>query len=223
MTHYMHHLYSFLRELSANNNREWFATRKAEFEELRSLWLADLQRLIDLMGEWDPSLRRYSAKECAYRIYRDTRFSPDKTPYKTYVSALISPYGRHADRACYYLHLDPRPEEGGLYGGLWHPEPAVLKKVRTAIVDNDDEWEAAVTSPGMKKYFPGWTGDRLKTAPKGWPKDHPMIEVLRLKDIGKWNPCDEEFFSRDSWPEEAAERLRMLKPMIDFINYSIEE
>ncbi len=223
MAYYVPRLYDFLTRLAANNNREWFAAHKNEYDDLRSLWLEDLQRLIDHMGRWDAALKRYNAKECAYRIYRDTRFSLDKTPYKIYFSALVSAYGRHADRACYYLQLDIRPEESGLYGGIWHPEAPVLKKLRTAITVNDEEWHDITRDAELEKYFPGWVGERLKTAPKGWPKDHLMIDILRLKDIGKWCRCGKEFFSDPSWPEIASERFRLLKPLIDFINYSIEE
>ena len=82
MDYYIPQLFDFLRRLSANNNREWFAANKDEFDRLRALWLDDLQHLIDCMGMWEPRLKGRTAKECAYRIYRDTRFSLDKTPYK---------------------------------------------------------------------------------------------------------------------------------------------
>lgn len=220
----MNELFNFLEELSRNNNREWFKARKGQWDELRARWLADLDRMIAAMAVWDPSLATMSGKEAAYRIYRDTRFSPDKTPYKTYVSAAVSAYGRKTTMAGYYIQAGVRhPAENGLYGGLWCPEPAVLKKLRHAIVDNDDEWRAIVDEPQLAGLYPGWVGERLKTIPKGWDRNHPMAEVLRLKDYGKFHRLDRAFFEDECWPERAAELMRPLKPLIDFLNYSINE
>lgn len=219
--YYMPGLYNFLRELRQNNNREWFQAHKADYERLRDSWLADLQRLIDLMGTWEPALSRFTAKDCAYRIYRDIRFSPDKTPYKTYFSALICPYGRrHDNHGGYYIQIDPDEPEAGLYGGIWWPEAPLLKKLRNAIVDNIEEWDEAVSAicPAAE-----WVGDELKTAPKGWPKDHPQIKWLRMKSIGVRVDAGEDFFCNPGWVEKASEIFRSMHPMINFLNYSIEE
>ena len=197
MSYYISRLYDFLRELQANNNREWFAAHKEEYDSLRSLWLDD--------------------------VYRDTRFSTDKTPYKVYFSAAFSPYGRKTHHAAYYMQIDVRDAESGLYGGVWCPEAAVLRKLRNAIVDNIEEFRAIIDAPDMKRYYPGWISESLKSAPKGWPKDHPDIDLLRLKDYGKFCRCDEKFFDTPDWPAKVAERFRILKPMVDFLNYSIDE
>lgn len=223
MNYYLDRVFSFLEELSRNNNRDWFKARKPEFDDLREQWIEELDRLVALMTPWEPGMATQSGKSCAYRIYRDTRFSEDKTPYKTYFSALFSPYGRHAHRACDYLQIDIRPEESGLFGGLWCPDSAMLRKLRRAIVDNAEEFEEIVNAPDMKRLYPGWVGNSLKTVPKGYAKDHPMIEVLRLKDYGKFCRCDRAFFSDPSWVEKTAERFHVLKPFNDFLNYSLDE
>lgn len=224
MDYYTPALFDFLRRLAANNNREWFAAHKEEYDRLRGLWLDDLQHLIDCMSEWEPRLKGRTAKESAYRIYRDTRFSLDKTPYKVFFSASINPYLKNAHRPGYYLQMDIRPGETGLYGGIWRPEAPLLRKLRKAIVDNIEEWEEITDNKAVNRYFPGWiSSETLKTAPKGWDKDHPQIELLRLKDYGKFCPLDEKFFHDPHWPENAAERFRVLQPFIQFLNYSIEE
>lgn len=223
MPYYMSHVFSFLEELSRNNNREWFKARKSEFDDLRNHFLDDIDRLIALMSEWEPAIASQTAKTSVYRIYRDTRFSTDKTPYKTYFSAILSTYGRHAERACDYLQIDIRPGESGQYGGMWCPDSAILRKIRRAIVDNSEEFEEIVNAPEISRLYPGWYGNRLKTIPKGYPKDHPLAEVLRLKDYGKFCSCDRNFFTDPSWVEITSERFRILKPLIDFFNYSIEE
>lgn len=219
----MNETFRFLEELGRNNNRPWFAAHKDIYDSLRQAWLDQLQNMINHMALWEPALGRFSAKECAYRIYRDTRFSPDKTPYKVYFSALMSPYGRKSDHAGYYLQMDSRPGESGLYGGLWCPDSAQLKKLRKAFDDNSEELLEILSEPVLQSKYPGWCGRALKTAPKGWAKDHPLIEVLRLCDIGKYMPVDRRYFDDPLWPERAADDFRPLKPLVDFINYSLDE
>ncbi len=217
----MKQLYDFLRRLAENNNREWFAAHKPEYERIRAAWLEDLQKLIDRMALFEPSLAHVQARDCVYRIYRDTRFSHDKTPLKTYFSALISPTGRHCDRACYYFHQGV--DVSALYGGVWCPEPQVLKKLRKAIVDNIEEFRGIVEAPDVLKYFPGWYGRQLKTAPKGYDRDHPDIEFLRLTEFGKEHLLPPQFFEQPDWIERTARLYEILKPMNDFLNYSIDE
>lgn len=217
-------LYDFLDELKANNNRQWFEEHRATYERLREQWLDDLDRLIGLMSRWDPELASQTGRGSAYRIYRDTRFSKDKTPYKTYFSAAICRGGRKSPYAGYYIELgDANIHYQGLYGGIWCPQPATLRKLRHAIVDNIEEWEAIVNSPDMLGQWPGWCSSTLKTIPKGWDRNHPQAEYLRMTNYGKFINCQRSFFLDPQWPEHAAERFRTLSPMINFINYSIDE
>lgn len=219
---YMQRLFGFLSEISVNNNRPWFEEHRAEYQWLRDRWMADVDRLIGLMSVWDPAMASQTAKSCAYRFYRDTRFSNDKSPYKTFFSALFSPLGRKTDHAAYYLQVGV--DESGLYGGLWMPPPAMLKKVRRAVIDNVEELDEILAAPDMKRWFPHWCeGGSLKTAPQGWPKDHPRIDLLRLRQYGRECILDRGFFMRPDWVEEADRRFHALKPLIDFLNYSIDE
>lgn len=221
---YIQELYDFLSALDENNNREWFAQNRHTYERLRSLWLNDIDRLISAMSRWEPRLASQTAKSSAYRIYRDTRFSLDKTPYKTYFSALISPWGKTTSRAGYYIEIGyPKSYEQGLYGGLWCLESSMLKKMRHAIVDNIEEWEEIVTSPDIESNFPGWCSSTLKTIPKGWDRNHPQAEYLRMTNYGKFHRCTPEFYLNPDWPEHAAELFSHLRPLIDFLNYSLDE
>ena len=147
--------------------------------------------------------------------------SKHATAYKRYFSALISPHGRHFDGACYYVHFGT--DEIGLYAGLWCPEPKVLKKVRKAIIDNVDEFRGIVETPEVLAAYPEWWGHQLKTAPKGYDRNHPDIDLLRLTEYGRCHSLTREFFDDPSWPEQAAAILALLRPMNDFLNYSIEE
>lgn len=226
-SYYIPRLFRFLRELDAHNNREWFQANKARYDELRALWLEDLDKLIAAISVWNPAMASQTAKTAAYRIYRDTRFSLDKTPYKTYFSAALCPQGRKAVMAGYYLHIGPEVESNtfnsGVYGGLWNPDAMMLKKMRHAIVDNIEEWEEIVNDPRILRTFPGWCGDTLKTIPKGWDRQHPQAEYLRLKSYGKFCPLDERFFSDPAWPERVSVLLSPLQPLLNFINFSISE
>lgn len=219
---YIPRLYDFLRRVAVNNNREWFHANKTEYDELRAAWLEDIERLIALMTSWEPSLASQNARSAAYRFYRDTRFSQDKSPYKTYFSAAFSPFGRSTHRACYYLDMGIRPE-AGFYGGLWCPDSAMLRKLRAAIVDNIEEFEEILADKELSRYYPGWIGETLKTVPKGWERNHPQAHLLRLKDYGKYSPADERFFAAPDWVERASERFQILRPLIDFFNYSLDE
>lgn len=220
--YYVPRLFEFLKELGANNNREWFAAHKPLYTELRAQWEDDINRLIGYMASWEPRLAHLTARDCVYRIYRDIRFSPDKTPFKTYFSAAFSPYGKMTQRACYYLHFDPTAE-GGLYGGMWCPDSAMLRKIRKAIVDNIEEFEEIVHTPALVKAFPKWCGSTLKTVPKGYDRNHPQAKYLRMKDYGRFCHITPGQFSDPSWPEMAAERFSKIAPFIEFLNYSLDE
>lgn len=219
-------LYGFLSELSVNNNREWFAANKERWMELRKGWMDDIDLLLSRMAEWEPAFGRLTAKDCVYRIYRDVRFSADKSPYKTWVCAGINVHGKSSHDGGYYVQAGPASDgsyvSSGLYGGVWEPDSSTLKKLRRAIVDNIEEFREITETEEIRRIFPEWCGNKLKTMPQGWPKDHRDADLLRLKEYGKACYCDEAFFTGD-WTAEASRRFRLLKPMVDFLNYSIEE
>lgn len=223
-------LFDFLRQIRVNNNREWLAAHRDEYDTLRRQWLAQVDELIALMSKWEPAVASQTAKSAAYRFARDTRFSLDKSPYKTFFSALISPWGRKTERAAYYLHMGPGDPDGnpdnpgsGVYGGIWCPPSPMLKKLRHAIVDNIEEFEQICSDPDLQRHFPGWWGERLKTIPQGWDRNHPQAELLRLKEYGRFSLIDESVFNTPDWPRVVSERMRILKPLVDFLNYSIDE
>lgn len=221
---YIDELFDFLEELQANNNRPWFAANRDRYEALRAAWLCDIDKMIGAMTQWEPRLSGQSARSCAYRVYRDTRFSKDKTPYKPYFSAAISPWGRKAERAGFYIQTGlPGYVDNGLYAGIWCPGPAVLSKLRHAIVDNIEEFSEILTSPQFKSSWSEWVGDTLKTIPKGWERNHPCAELLRRKDYGKQLRCGKKFFQNPDWPEVAAEEFHKAQRFVEFLNYSIDE
>ncbi len=227
---YIPELYEFLAELGQRQDREWFRANRARYDHLRQLWLDDIERLIAHMAEWWPCVKGQTAKGVSYRIYRDTRFSRDKSPFKNYFSASFSPYGRSSGAAHmpgFYLQMGPGSYtdgvESGLYGGIWQPDSASLGKLRKAIVDNIEEFEEILAEPTLQRLYPEWIGDALKTIPKGYDRNHPQAALLRLKEYGRFLPCDMAYFDDPAWPEKVSRDLRPLRPFIDFLTYSLEE
>ena len=211
----------FLRALSANNHREWFQAHKAEYDALRLAFIDEVQQLIHRIALFDPEVVGLEAKNCLYRIYRDIRFSPDKTPYKNHFAAYIALGGRSSLRGGYYFHLEP--ERCLLSGGVWCPAPALLKQLRRDIYDHMEEFVDILEQPAFKRYFPGLDGESLKRMPVGYPADCPHGDLLRHKDFCVVTQLDEAFFSRPDWLEQTAAIFALLAPFNRFLNYTVDE
>ena len=217
---YIGRLFDFLNRLSFNNNREWFHANKDEFDELRALWLNDVQRLINRMSEYDASLKGVDAKDCVYRIYRDIRFSPNKLPYKTYFSAVIAQGGRKTLKGCCYLHL--QPGESGLHGGIWCPEMPLLTRLRHEVDDNIEEFLSIINNKEFSRRYK-MSGDSLKTMPKGFDRNSPHGEYIKMKEYLVSMPVADSYFDGGDWVERVADDFKYLKPFNDFLNYVFEE
>lgn len=217
---YMTRLFEYLGELRNNNQRDWFNANKERYTELREPWLADLQRLIDLLAESRPELRGITARDCAYRIYRDIRFKADKTPYKTYFSACIGPQGRKTMQSCIYLHFEPG--NAGVYFGIWCPEPDKLRALRRLIDADGDELQQAIEEPQFAALFHFMPFDTLKKAPKGYSPDHPHIRLLCAKDFTFGMTVPDTYFTQGDWVERVAHHLKHAMPVERFLNYVYE-
>lgn len=216
--------FEFLDGIAANNNRPWFQAHRAEYDAAHAQWLADLQRLLNTIATFRPELRNVAPEDCTYRIYRDVRFSPDKAPYKRHFGALISPTGRRCVDASFYLQIAAEGYDSGVYGGLWMPDTKQKRRVRSAIDANSEEFlSIAEALDANSAITPQWWGEALKTAPKGWAKDHPMIQYLRLNEWGRFAPMQRSDFDTEVWTDIAAEHIRAFAPLVDFINFSIHE
>ena len=172
-------LFRFLTCLKRNNDREWFQAHKDEYQkyalEPAVKFISDFAAPLYAISPYlvaDPRTSRGSL----FRIYRDTRFSADKKPYKTHVAMRFSHRGKDVHSPGFYLHLEP----GGCFAasGLWHPEPPTLLKVRNAIVNGGGEWRA------VRKFLNWDDATKLSRPPRGFPPDHEFIEDLKLRDLG---------------------------------------
>lgn len=217
----MRELLDFLVELSAHNNRDWFHEHKARYDVLRAGFVDDVQRLISLLAVADEELKGLQSQDCIYRIYRDIRFSPDKTPYKRFFSAYMARGGKKSPRAGYYLHVEPRNVL--LCGGIWCPEPRLLKALRQAIYDNLDEWNSIVEAPVFKETYPVFDGEVLKTVPRPFPKEGAHARWMMRKDYTVVCHLPDEFLLQQEWVEAVAQKLLLLKPLNDFLNYTVDE
>ena len=220
----MKDLFEFFDRLAVNTNRPWFMEHKAEYDDLRARWIQGVGGVIAALSDEWPEVRWLDPARATYRIYRDVRFSGDKTPYKTHLSSSIAPPAILKSHIGLYLEAGHVKDNTGIYGGMWCPDAAALRKIRTAIVDNSEEWLEIVNSPEMLRiYGKKWYGDALKTAPKGYDRDHELIEYLRLKDIGKFTCLNRGLFNDPSWPDRIADLSRPLIPLVKFLAYTVYE
>lgn len=214
-------IFQFLKEVSVNNNREWFNDHKDLYEEAREEFENLLSIIISRISLFDESIRGVQAKDCTYRIYRDTRFSHDKTPYKTHFGGYINARGKKSDHCGYYVHIEP--SNCLLAGGAYCLPPNILKAVRQAVYENIDEFRSVVEKPAFKQYFPSIGENFLKTVPKGFPKDFEYAQYLKCKDYTCSCYQPDSFFLQSDFSDQIGEIFKYMKPFTDFLNYTIDD
>jgi len=214
-------LIKFLNQLKQNNNRDWFNDNKKEFVELKEQFEAFINQLIPKIKQLDGFNDSLSAKDCVFRIYRDVRFSKNKLPYKTHFGAYIANGGRKSPFAGYYVHIEPGGSFAG--GGVYSPEPAVLKELRYEIMDRTDEFKKIISASDFKKVYPEIYGDKLKTAPKGFPKDFEDIELLKLKSYALVHSINDETVISSNFEDYLLNLYKKAKPFNSFFNKVIAE
>ncbi|GAT61439.1 DUF2461 domain-containing protein [Paludibacter jiangxiensis] len=213
----------FLTQLRDNNSREWFASQKDYCKELQKDFEKLTQDVIEEISAFDPEIKGLDAKNCIFRLYRDTRFSPDKTPYKSHFGAyMASKGGRKSPRAGYYLHLEPG--NSFISGGIYMPDAVVLKALRQAIYENIDEW-LEITGKPFASVFPDMYGedDKLKKVPLGFPKDWEQGELLKYKHYAFGRNIPDEFYSQTEIVPQLIEFYKYLQPVNRFLNFTVDE
>lgn len=214
-------IFDFLKQLSANNNREWFHANKDFYNRAKLEFEIFIDGFIPQLAQIDPEIGSLSAKDCTFRIYKDVRFSKDKTPYKTNMGAYLVKGGKKSGYAGYYIHIEP--EGSFLAGGVHAPESNILKAIRNEIFENVEEFEGMVNAPDHKKYFDGIYGDKLKTAPKGFSKDWPKIDYLRHKSYAVVHFIDDIVLMDPEFSDYAVNVFKALKPFNQWMNRIISE
>lgn len=218
----MKEVYRFLKELKANNNREWFNNNKDQYLKVKETINVFTEQLILALTKIDPSAAGLTPADCTYRIYRDTRFSKNKTPYKTHIGIVLCPGGtKKSYRACYYIHLEP--DNSFIAGGCWCPPAPLLKEIRQSIFDNIEEYLEIINNPDFKKHYSQVGDDLLKTYPKGFPKDWEYIDLLRPREYTIFGEVPDSLMIGNNNIKKIQEYMVAQKPYDDFLNYIFEE
>ncbi|MDO5104311.1 DUF2461 domain-containing protein [Capnocytophaga sp.] len=210
----MNDIFSFLKELAQNNNREWFARHKNAYENARAKAETIFRAIYNEVAKED-----FLGEMKMYRIYKDVRFSKDKTPYKTHFG-LYFPRKQPHYRGGYYLHLSP--DETFVGGGFFAPNKEDLFRIRKEIELDGEGFTQVLQSEGIQKYYQGklW-GDELKTAPKGFDKDDPMIAHIRKKQfLLKHDFTENQVFASD-FQREVVEAFKGMRPFFDFMTTAL--
>ncbi len=205
----------FLFELRQNNNREWFDLNRDRYQAVKAETEAFIDSLIEGINDFD-ELGPLSAKQCMFRLFRDTRFSKDKTPYKLNFGGYICMGGRKTGNAGYYLHL--QPGESFLGGGLYRPDSARLAKVRAAIDEDASRFHAINAEPAFQDWYGKFDGESVKSAPRGFKKDHPEIDLLRLKSFTGIRSVTDEQVTAADFRAHVLEGFRTMMPLVKLMN-----
>ncbi len=221
-TYFTPAFFKFLRELKAHNNRPWFQTNKERYERTVR------NPLLDFIGELGPSLRKISRQLVVdnspmggsmFRIYRDTRFSKDKTPYKTAASAQFrTSRSKDVHSPGYYLHLEPGEVFAG--GGIWRPEAPVLAQIRDHLAGHPSAWKTLLKDKNFKKHCT-LEGDKLQRPPKGYPPDHELIDYLKYKDFTFYTQFDEKQACSPDFMERYVESCAAAAPLMEFLSKAL--
>lgn len=210
----------FLSELKANNNRDWFLEHKAEYEKAKENFVSFVQLLIDDVAKFDKGIKGLDAKKCVFRINRDIRFSTDKSPYKSNMGASFSSGGKNSNIPGYYIHIEGN--SGFLAGGKWMPEATELAAIRQEIDYNTKEFKKILSTKDFTAFFSGLSvEDKLKTAPKGYPKDHPEVELLKLKSFIAVHDFKLKEITAENFLSTCVKGCKTLVPLNTFLTKAI--
>jgi uncharacterized protein (TIGR02453 family) len=215
-------LFRFLTELEAHNERDWFQANKERYEK------SARDPFLRLIADLGPKLKKISPHFVAdasptggsmMRIYRDTRFSKDKTPYKTAMAAHFwHDKGKEGAMPAFHLRLQPGSSTVG--AGIWHPEPGALKKIRKAIVDDSKTW-AKVRADKRMGSGCGMIGESLKRPPPGFDAEHPFIEDIKRKDFGISLPLDDKRVAKGELMDDIVAGMKTAGPFLRFLSEAI--
>ncbi len=211
---------TFLRNLARHNDREWFQPRKEQFEaELREPMLAIVRKITDAMTEFAPDHVR-PAEKSLFRIYRDTRFSNDKRPYKTHVAAWWSHQGlEKTSGAGYYFHISPK--EVIVAAGAYMPEKEQLAAIRHWLLDHHAEFRKLLKRPSIKKAFTEFEGNALTRPPKGFPCDHPALDLIQCRQWGLSATLPSQIALKPDLASVIIRYFKLAAPIVDALNTPI--
>lgn len=212
----------FIADLKANNNRDWFLENKKRYEIVKKDYHQLIASLLEALKPLDPSLEMLEVKDCTFRINRDVRFAKDKSPYKTNLGIWISSGAKHTEASGYYLHI----ENGTCFvgGGLYCPQPDQLQKIRKEIHFFYDDLLEVLNDAAFKSTYETLNRDEnstLKNPPKGYDKEDPAVEYLKLKSFTATQKFDSKLVTQKDFVPMIVEKMIALKPFNNFIDRAL--
>lgn len=217
----MKNIIDFLTDLKANNDRLWFADNKDRYNVAKAEFEKIMGQLIFEVRKFDPTIGDVEPKDCVYRIYRDTRFSTDKTPYKTHLGGFIARGGgRKSPYGGYYMHIEPGASV--VAGGIYMPEPAVLKSIRKEVYYNFERFDNIVTDSKFVAEFGEMDDERLKRVPKGFEPDCAAAEYLKYKHFCITKRIQNTELTTPNFIDDTTKSFKIMKPFNDFLNEAVE-
>lgn len=215
----------FLKDLKKNNHKEWFDANRKQYEAAKEDFTALVKEVIEIHGQKDEGIAGLLPKDCMFRINRDVRFSKDKSPYKTNFGASFARGGKKSTFAGYYFHCEPGGDGSFVGGGLWMPEAENLKKVRQEIDYSLAEFEGIIKNKKFTSVYNGlYQGEdaKLTREPKGYEKDNPAIEYIKLKSFLAMQPLTEADLTSKDLVKKITTAFEALQPLVAFINRGLE-
>jgi len=208
----------YLNQIKFNNNRDWFLKNHPAYLEARENFESFVQKLIDQIIEFEPIMKGLEVKSCVYRFNRDIRFSNDKSPYKTHFGAFIVKGGKkNGDKyGGYYFHIEPGASI--IAGGAYMPPAQWLSAIREKIDEEPDRFIKIINSKEFIRFFGQLTGEKLKKAPKGFPPDHPNVDLLKFKSYLVVNEVSDKLVLSDKYFDHTVNVMKAMKPLNDFLN-----
>lgn len=212
----------FLEDLKANNNRDWFLANKKRYESYKKEYHQLIADLLEVMKPQDASLEMLEIKNCTFRINRDIRFSKDKSPYKTHMGIWLRSGSLNSEAPGYYVHIEKDASFVG--GGLYCPMPDQIQKIRKEINFFYEDLEAILKDKSFQTVYGELNRTEtstLKNPPKGYDKENPAIEYLKLKSYTATQKIDTRALSKNDFVTQISQKLIALKPLNDFINRAL--
>ena len=211
----------FLKDLARHNDRDWFEKNKERYLKAKQGFEDVVGAVLKELIKFDGGLTGLNPKKLPFRIYRDVRFSKDKRPYKTNMGAGFSPNGKLVQEPGYYLHIQPG-NKSFIAGGIYMPDAANLSKIRQEIDYNPGGLQKILKAKKFRDLFNDFDDfDKLKTAPKGYPKDHPQIEWLKLKSFIVSRPLTDKQVTGRKFISLVSSGCKTIRPLNDYIREAI--
>jgi uncharacterized protein (TIGR02453 family) len=212
-------MFDFLSELEGHNNKPWFEEHRADYERARVCFENFVDGLLLTYGGVE-DFGSTRARDCVMRIYRDTRFSKDKSPYRTNMAAMLAPGGKKSTRLGYYLHLQPH-DQSLIAGGYYMPTPEQLARFRSKIDRDAAPFKSILAGKEFRKYFGDLEGEKVKTVPQGYSREHPEIDLLRFKQVMAIHRLPDEAVLSPKFGAYTLEVFGAMKPFLDYLNATL--